>query len=368
MTFNKNMPGEFTMTILLEDLSGGLSPDHELFFAERPTNPEMRESTSIWLFDDQGEFGISRTGIEAEAHKWDNDRHFHANFGFRDGSLFVADQTGAAALSPIGADGRPTRFGAGPLRFELIEPFRKWAVHFDGLAAEGTSAQELDGTFDKSRQVPVRFAAELTMVTPGWVQDHTPEKVAAMSETDADDARSMGIGWRIEHLFRATGTLSVNGRARDFSATGSRIKRQSVRPLGGFRGHVWQSALFPDGRAFGYIAYPPGKDGRTYNDGYIIQDGRRYPARATRIPWLRGLVAQGDDATLELESELGTTSIAGRTYFTHHDFHNMELAGGRFNLQQTGAHYAWGDQSAYGMMERSSMDAALQSEGGKSTV
>ena len=35
-----------TMTL---DLSGGLTPDHELFFPSRPEDPEMRESTSIWL-------------------------------------------------------------------------------------------------------------------------------------------------------------------------------------------------------------------------------------------------------------------------------------------------------------------------------
>ncbi|MBU6269240.1 MAG: hypothetical protein KGN34_16955 [Sphingomonadales bacterium] len=336
------------------DLSGGLTPDHELFFAERPADPEMRESTSIWLFDDAGRFGAPRLGIEAEAWSWDADRSYQANFSLGPDRLHV-DVGRGDVPSPIGPDGRATRFGAGPMRFELIEPFRRWRVRFDGDVASGTAQQKIDGTYDMARRVPLRLDVELTMATPGWVQDHTPEKVALMSPTDADDARSMGIGWRIEHLFRARGTLTVDGETIDFTGTGLRIKRQSVRPLAGFRGHVWQSALFPDGRAFGYIAYPPGPDGRTYNDGYIYRDGRFHPARATRMPWLERFLPEGDDVSLELESDLGTTRIAGVTAFSSFDFHNPELAGGRFNLQQTGARYTWDDQTAYGMLERSSV-------------
>jgi hypothetical protein len=228
-------------------------------------------------------------------------------------------------------------------------------VRFDGTAAEGTTQQKIDGTLDMDNRTPVRLDVALTLATPGWVQDNSPDKVALMNATDRADAESMGVGWRIEHLFRAEGSFTVGGDARDFTATGLRVKRQSVRPLGGFRGHCWQSALFPDGRAFGYIAYPPAEDGRTYNDGYVYQDGRIYPARAVKLPWLRDFVAEDDDASLELESELGITRIAGTTLFSHFDFHNPEMAGGRFNLQQTGARYSWDGQTAYGMLERSSV-------------
>ena len=123
----------------------------------------------------------------------------------------------------------------------------------------------------------------------------------------------MGFGWRIEHLFRGQGVLKLDGETREFKAMGSRIHRQSVRPMGEFRGHCWQSAVFPDGRAFGYIAYPPRADGSTFNEGYVYQDGKMYPARATKIPFLRNIMPQGDDVSLELESELGVTRIDGVT-------------------------------------------------------
>lgn len=348
------------MALTLESLSGGLSADRELFFPSKPEDPEMRESTSIWLFEDKGEFGWPRIGIEGEAWSWD-DRLYQANFGLADGRVLV-DFARGPAPSPFSPDGRPTLFGAGPLTFRGVEPFRKWIVSFDGTAAAGTTAQQIAGTFDRDNRVPVRLEAELTMVTPGWIHDFPAGKVAQMNATDLADAESMGIGWRIEHLFRADGVFSVDGETRDFKASGSRIKRQSVRPMRTFRGHVWQSALFPDGRAFGYITYPPAADGRTFNDGYVYQDGRMHKARAIKAPWLQRFVPGGDDASLELESELGVTRIGGSTLFSCFSILPTESPEGNFNLQQTGARYTWDGQTAYGMLERSATDAAMSAQ------
>lgn len=344
-----------TMTL---DLSGGLTPEHELFFPSRPDDPEMRESTSIWLVEENGDFAFSRIGIEGEAHSWDN-RLYHANFAMGGGRILHGGGRGPAP-SPFGPNGRPTIFGAGPLTFEMIEPFRRWRVTYDGPVEEGTVAEQIAARPLSGGTRPLRFELELDMATPAWVQDNSPEKVAKMTPAEADDAASMGLGWRIEHLFRAHGTLEVDGASRAFKATGLRIKRQSVRPLAQFRGHVWQSALFPDGSAFGYIAYPPAGDGsEPYSDGYIYRDGRMYPARAVKMPWLRRLVEEGDDATVELESELGITRIEGKTTLSTFRIHNAEMAEGRFNLQQTGTRYNWDGQTAFGMMERSSTDEQM---------
>jgi hypothetical protein len=344
-------------TTLDRDLSGGLTPEHELFFPSRPEDPEMRESTSIWLFEENGAFAFPRIGIEGEAHSWD-DRMYQVNIALPGGRLLL-DHSRGPVPSPIDDDGRPTIFGAGPVTFRMIEPFRRWRVTLDGNLSEGTVGDQIGSRPITGKSVPTRFEVELTMETPGWVQDNSPDKVALMSKTDAEDAESMGLGWRIEHLFRAAGTFTVDGETRSFKGQGSRIKRQSVRPLGAFRGHVWQSALFPDGRAFGYIAYPPAADGRTYNDGYVYEDGRMYPARATKMPWLRRL-APNDDASFELEYERGTIKVAGTTAFETFRIHNPDMAAGRFNLEQTGARYTWDGQTAYGMLERSSVDAMLE--------
>jgi hypothetical protein len=189
------------------------------------------------------------------------------------------------------------------------------------------------------------------MVTPCWVQDNTPEKLVGLSEREMDDARSMGLGYRMEHQFRGTGTLTVDGETRTFNCVGNRIHRQSVRPMEGFRGHVWQTAVFPDGRAFAFITYPPAEDGSTYNEGYVYIGGKMYPAVATKIPWLDEPVPEGEDMSLELEYDGKIARISGVGCLNSYKSGIAEMPG--FVLNQGGAKYTWDDQTAYGMTERS---------------
>jgi hypothetical protein len=191
---------------------------------------------------------------------------------------------------------------------------------------------------------------------PAWSQQTSMEQLAAMAGSSAAEAGFMGTGWRFEQLFRARGTFTVDGLARAFTGTGLRIHRQSIRELGGFRGHCWQSAVFPDGRAFGYIAYPPSGDGTApYNEGYIFQHGRMYAARAAEPPWLRRIVARDDDVGVELVSELGRTRIEGATTLSTFRVGNPDIGG--LNLQQSGVRYRWDGQTALGMIERSSHES-----------
>ena len=337
------------MRLTLEQMTNGLTPEHDFVFPACPENPDMRESTSVWLYDEAGQFALPRVGIEAEAHSWNN-RRVQGNIALAGGRVLNGACMGAAH-SPFDAQGRPTILGAGPISFQCLEPFFKWRLTYDGTAADGTVEQQIAGTLDANKHTPVKYDIELNMVTPAWVQDLTPEAVAKMSAADAIEAGNMGIGWRYEHLFRAVGTFEIDGKKRDFTGTGVHVKRQSVRPMGGFRGHCWQSAVFPDGCAFGYIAYPPREDGTAYNDGYIFQDGKMYPAKAVKIPWLRRIMGEGDDVSVELESELGITKISAVSAFNTFRIGNPDLLG--LNLNQGGALFTWDGQSAYGMMERS---------------
>ena len=331
------------MAIPLDELRNGLSPEHDVVFPDRPEDPEMRESTSIWMFDEEGRFGFPRVGVEAEASSWE-DRLFQANFAFADGRVLDGAGRGPAP-SPIGPGGRPTILGAGPLCFQCIEPFRRWMMSFCGSAIDTRVEDQIANTVDPSRRVEVKLEADMTMVTPAWTQ------VTGAGDGGAE-AEYMGLGYRFEHLFRAEGTFRVDGEEHAFTATGLRIHRQSIRRLEGFYGHCWQSAVFPDGRAFGYIAYPPKPDGSQYNIGYIYQDGRMIPAKVVDAPWLRRLAGSGDDVSFELESELGRTRIQGSTTLSTFKAGVPEMGG--LTLQQGGVRYAWDGQSAIGMIERSS--------------
>jgi hypothetical protein len=133
---------------------------------------------------------------------------------------------------------------------------------------------------------------------------------------------------------------------------GLRIRRSGVRRLAAFRGHAWQSAVFPSGRAFGYITYPPRTDGKpTLNEGYVYDgDGELRPARVLHAPWLGDLHAHGEDVTVTLESDRGTTTIQGETILSTFMVFGP-LAG--FTLHQSIVRYTWDGESANGMMERS---------------
>jgi hypothetical protein len=342
------------------DWYGGLEPDLDIsMLPGKPADPEMRESASIWLYEENGEFGFPRVGVEAVGSVWDTHR-YDGNFAFRGGRI-LRTSTRGPTLSPKGPDGRNSILGAGGLKFQCVEPFRRWRVSFDDKVYDSRIEEQIRGNFrvfadsdvDASlKQVPLKFDVELTMVTPAWTQDYRPEALAGMSEAERIDAGLMGYGWRIEHLFRGEGELTLDGSSRGFKCLGSRIHRQSVRPMGAFRGHCWQSAVFPDGRAFGYIAYPPREDGSTYNNGYVYQDGKMYPAKATKVPFLRNIMPEGDDVSLQLESALGVTRIDGVT--TLATFHIGNPGVNSMNNQQSGVRYSWDGMTTYGMIERSS--------------
>ena len=329
---------------------GGLAEHYDYMLAEKPSDPAMRESASVWVYEENGEFAFPRNGLEAIGANWANHR-CDVNFATRDGRALFDVQMDAVSHSPIGPEGKPTILGSGGLQFECIEPYRRWKVRYEGTPIDTTSAAMAAGTVDPERRTSLRYELDLTMVAPAWVQDNTPEALARMTERERADAGSMGFGYRMEQQFRGQGTLWLDGQERRFNCLGNRIHRQSVRPLDAFRGHCWQTAVFPDGRAFGYIAYPPAEDGSTYNEGYVYQDGQWYPAVATTIPWLAEM-SDGQDTSLELESALGRTRIEGVGCFnTYKIGKEGELAG--FALNQGGGKYTWDGQTAYGMIERS---------------
>jgi prepilin-type processing-associated H-X9-DG protein len=342
------------MSAEIANLSGGLEAQQDLVFPGQPSDPRMCESASLWLFEENGTFGFPRMGVEAEASSWDN-RRYQANFAFADGRVLNGAGRGPVP-SPLGPDGRPTILGAGPVTFQCLEPFRSWSLTFDGPAVDAHVNQQIHRTVNPNKRTHVRLAVEMTMAAPAWVQQTSAEELTTMKKTEAAEAGFMGVGYRFEQLFRARGTFTVDGKTHDFKGTGLRIHRQSVRPLEGFRGHCWQSALFPDGRAFGYITYPPREDGSpSYNEGYIFQGGKLVPATVSKAPWLRRIVGHGDDVSLELVSELGRTRIAGATTLSTFRVGNPDIGG--LNLQQSGVLYRWDGQSAYGMIERSSHES-----------
>jgi prepilin-type processing-associated H-X9-DG protein len=346
------------------DLTGGIDSAREFMFARRPDNLQMRDSVSFWVFDDRGEVGLPRIGIEAVASKWEA-HGLQVNVAFADGRVYRLRSEGPS--KPVeGPDGKPRVLGAGPLTFACIEPFDVWTVAFDGQAVATSSADLAAGRKD-GPLVDVRFEVEARMAVPPWVQG------AMQADADAQLKKSivgdMMGGPRYEQLFRATGAVEIGGEHQSFSGSGLRIRRQGVRRLEGFWGHCWQSALFGSGKAFGYIAYPPRPDGEpNYNEGYVYlgdsAGGALVPARVVEAPWLRRLAPRGEDVSVVLQTDRGTVRIDGETVMSTHDITDRSevpaeqlamMADWTFPaLQQAGVRYRWDGEETIGMLERSS--------------
>lgn len=335
------------------DWTGGLRLEDDFFLAAPPEFEWLREGSSFWIYDDAGRFGIPRIGVEAEPHSWDS-RRYQSNFTLPRGRVLLDD--GAAQMHPVMDDaGRPSVLGAGPVTMRCLEPFKRWLVGFDGEVFDSDLASQIDGTAKDAPRVRLRYQAELKMAAPVFLQDCSPEAFQKRSVGARRDSLSVGLGWRIEQLFKGTGWYELDGKRESFTCSGMRVKRRSVRTDGLFlRGHCWQTALFPDGSAFGYLAYPPHDDGsEPWNYGFLYRDGKMIPARATLMPWLKVADGEPQDVSLELESELGTTRISGETMLSTMRVARTDLFG--LSLQQTGVRYEWDGQTAYGMLERSSV-------------
>jgi hypothetical protein len=334
------------------DLTGGLDASREHVFADRPDNAEMRDSVSMWVSDDRGELGLPRIGIEAVASQWDT-HDLQLNVAFPDGRVYRSREAGKT-LPALDAGGRPVILGAGPLEFRCVEPFRTWTATFDGTAAQ-TSTQALIAAEPVGPQAELAFRVEATMAVPPWIQGSLLPEAAKRLESSVE-GDLMG-GPRYEQLFRARGTLRAGGQEHTFTGSGLRIRRQGIRRLGGFWGHCWQSALFPSGRAFGYIAYPPRPDGEpTFNEGYLFHgDGPLIPARVVEAPWLTRLQPNGEDVSVVFETSRGQTRIEGTTVLSSFDLYQRPDMPNFPVLYQGGIRYRWDGEETYGMLERSSM-------------
>jgi hypothetical protein len=332
---------------MAHDLTGGMDPSSDYFLAERPDDPEFRESASFWISDDEGALGLPRIGIEAVASEWDK-RGLQLNLGFADGRALIVRDLGEGR-SPVDDDGVCRTFAAGALLFRHDEPFKTLTVSYEGPA--------LDTTFDAmvagepgDHQTQIHVEVELTCALPPWVSGTLTQDAAELFNEGFAGAF---ISPRYEQLCTARGTVEVGDDDWSFTGTALRIHRQGRRDTGGFWGHCWPSALFPSGKGFGALAFPERPDGQpTFNEGFVFLGERMIPATLVDSPWIRRLQGSGEDVSLTLRTVDGDdVRIEGETLFTN------TIPGGSSEfapaLQQAGVRYRWDGEESYGMMERS---------------
>jgi hypothetical protein len=219
--------------------------------------------------------------------------------------------------------------------------------------ATSAKAQIAGALRGEGTPVPIEIEADLYCAAPPWMNGALLADAKRVLDTQ-EEGDLMGHPWRFEQLCQARGRVRVGEEHFEIDGGANRIRRQSIRRLAKLRGHSWQAALFPSGRGFGYIAYPPRTDGRdTYNEGYVFEgSGALIPARVVQAPWLNGLVPSGEDVGCVLETERGSVTIEGLTALSTFTVMPPEVGGG-LHLQQAIARYTWDGEKSVGMLERS---------------
>lgn len=335
------------------DLSGGLPVEREYFFAEKP-GPEVRDAANVWFEEENGDFAI-RVAVEAVAEQWDA-HMIWLDVAFADGRV-IHLRDYCKPHPSIGADGKPTILGAGPVRFECIEPFKRWNVSFAPTQVhELTAEQMIAGEFDPPN-APMRQVSFSMDFMPA-----VPPMIAGTLDAASREAMKGEMGTfispRYEQLCRASGWLEVDGQRREFKGQLLRVKRQGVRKFEGFWGHCWQSALFPSGKAFGVNRFPDRDDGQpSFNEGYVFDgDGELRPAKAVQSPWMHDFQVRGEPVPLVIETEDGERyEIDGTTFINCRSGGNDGgvLPDSYPLVQQAHAMYRWNGEQATGMVERS---------------
>ena len=359
------------------DLTGGMGEDSDEVTADRPEGPDYREGVSMWIWDDAGRVALPRLAVEAAGATWETAWTATANVALPDGRVLLA-----WAYDPpdptSDSEGRPRMFGAGPLRFQCIEPFARWRLVFDGDAMQTTAEDQITGRTPQAEhpghvvgkeggrgaeaatevaaaaaqraraalgQVPLYIEMEGRMVAPPWVQGSLGGDGFIPGEH------------RFEQLFAAEGVVRIAGEETTFKGGGLRIHRRGGNRTNpsDFFGHCWHSAFFPSGRAFGFIHYHPRPDGLLkFCEGWVIQDGRRMPAQALDTPWMQQIEPGGEPFSFTLRTSEGDIMITAETWLSAFFPLRRVREDVTFPpLQQGIARYRWDGEEAFGMIERS---------------
>lgn len=221
-----------------------------------------------------------------------------------DGYVIVSDQHEQRNLrfsSRLGATGRG---GAGPFRFEVLEPNERWRLRL--------GPNEIGTEFDLTWRAR----------TPAWFGE--------IAVTNASAQRTS-----FDHLFqsgRYRGTLSIDGRTQAVDGWyGQRDRSRGVRTMAGGQGlHIWYQAQFPE-FSIGFLLVETRSHERLLLEGAVMhEDGRLDPITDVR----HALVfTSGLDL---VEGDVHVETAGGRKYLVHAD---ARAGGGHMSGAGYGGHH-----------------------------
>jgi hypothetical protein len=191
------------------------------------------------------------------------------------------------------------------LRFECLEPFRRWRLRFDGHGLRTTLEEMQEGP---ARVGPtMRWCVDLEIEgrTPAW--DYHTGVSSQMGRGSMHDQ-----GWAREHyeqMYLARGTVRFGDEERAFDGYGWRDHSQGPRGGGGgapWGGHVTAGSVAQDGHGWGGSRFW-GPDGTvTLEAGWISDDDGLHHAEVLEAPAMTDLALGGEELNYLLRWEGGT--------------------------------------------------------------
>ena len=312
--------------------SGRDPQDDYALTGPHPDDPDAIETFVVWLHDKH-----ANAGVELRIHAKDGAAQGRAVVFLPDGRILEGGPEGA----PIAAGNSPE---TEHVHYRCLQPFRHWTYRLSDFPTWTTS----DEAHHRGDVVPgpsttVSLEFDAIAAAPIWIQGALlPEARAVMDgpvglwiagRLTSGMTRS---AFRYDQALAATGTITVDGDAIDFTGYGLRGHVRGVRIMEGFKSHTWMGAVFPDsGRSIGLQCHV--RVWRPWRLGLT-----RFTGRDDRIAWTsmgdRGL---GEAGSMPVATTYGIGPVRGR----RDDAARL--------MSQALAGFEWDGERGYGMCERS---------------
>jgi hypothetical protein len=349
------------VSTVTSDLSGGLPDAMDLCVVDPPDDdPFYGENHALWLWDDEHSIGV-HTYLKTIGHVTSFRHRRESIFVYLpDGSILTSDEDGPGPTDPAVVRG-PN------LVLECLEPFRRWRFSYDCTALRSDAERMRVGLLCVEPPEALAFDLEVTMAKPPWMYGTytTGPSLDWVKQfgTGGGPSAQDPAGMRYEQLMTATGTVQTKDGPVEVTGAGMRTHRLGYRNTGTFPGHSWSTALWSDGRGFGFTKMC-GADGVSrFEEAWVSDGGERHAAEIVSCPLFTQKLP-GEEFDIELSSALGRASIHGQVTATNfvtlkqpdtqkHCPGADRSDGSNRIMTQALARYLWDGDVGQGMIERS---------------
>jgi hypothetical protein len=273
-----------------------------------------------------------------------------------DGDVLVCKEHGRA-------DG-PRRAGPPSLRLTCLEPLKRWAVTFDGVARRIPSTVPLNGMVPDGISIPVQVNLVYTGHSEAW-------------DMNADALKHQEWGdVHLEQNCHFAGSVSIEGTELEVRGPGFRDHTSGPRDVSPYRESTWVHAVFPSGLAFMGLEVWGGPDSAQYfRLGWVVRDGKTLEAQPQDLPRPFGIQPGLGPLPFRFETEDGPidfeVEVLASTGFTvkapQEWCHGVELESSQDELLsiECPARYRCGDEVGHGHFERMLRVSAYEPPNGR---